>query len=263
MAWSRGSAYSLLPNSPSFASSADFAPRSNHGPMSRQRWTRLYLMLSALALVVMSSVALVPHEHLPEQVQQAIGQGWEAYESAKQGVATSWRWTDTGADDAEVEMPEDEAEPGLWDGAVETAVEGGDLDHAVLLPVETGSADEAISTSDGAVSLTVAEPTTVHEEVVCSDEVRSMLGEASFWTVAGASPLLPPPILHWILTSSRCCSHLPAELRNPPSQPSSLRPPRRLPLPNRLLRTPHFQRRLPRIRRDSDSDHPPIAHCRD
>ncbi|GAA5970912.1 hypothetical protein JCM21900_000569 [Sporobolomyces salmonicolor] len=189
MAWSRGSAYSLLPNSPSFASSADFAPRSNHEPMSRQRWTRLYLMLSALALVVLSSVALVPHEHLPERVQQAIGQGWEAYESAKQGVATGWRWTDTGTDDAEVEMPEDEAEPGLWDGAVETAVEGGDLDHAVLLPVETGSTDEAISTSDGAVSLTAAEPTTVHAEVVCSDEVRSMLGEASFWTVAATSPL--------------------------------------------------------------------------
>ncbi|GAA5897708.1 hypothetical protein JCM5296_000859 [Sporobolomyces johnsonii] len=189
MASSRGNAYSLLPNSPSLASSATFAPRSHHEPMSRQRWTRLYLMLGALALVVLSSVTLVPHEHLPEQVQQAIGQGWEAYESAKQGVATSWGWTGPGADDADFELPEDEAEPGLWDGAVETAAEGGDLDHAVLLPVETGSADEATATSDGAVSWTVVEPTTVNQEVVCSDEVRSMLGEASFWTVTATSPL--------------------------------------------------------------------------
>jgi hypothetical protein len=218
------STYTAIPTSP--ARSPSSSPSSSYPPHSLpappRRANRLVLLLAGLTVVLFGSALVLPHEHLPKQVQGAVAKGKEAYEKAKAGAMGSWSWQEqAGVEEDDVGVPSATVDPlvesslvrGAKENAVETDENEKELDHAVVLPLPTSEHDEADEEEDESAAGELQQEI----KVVCSSELREALGKPSFWAVTGASFLS----LRNILTSYSPTAEQKSPLSSTASLPAS------------------------------------------
>ena len=171
MQWRRSAEYTPLPTSTTSDPLNEFPPVARSAPFPsspRQRWNKVYyLLIGCSILIVLSSLFVVPEEHLPSSVSSAVGKSKEAFDAAR----LNWGWQSEEA--LEEEIKELEEENG-FEGLTEEFEK--EVESEVKEDKAAGSSLEVEKPSEGGSGDSL-------DTLECTDEVRTMLGDPLFWIV--------------------------------------------------------------------------------